>query len=126
MRSKHTLRRLVGLALVVAACSAGPAAAITDPPRSEGGSSAANYYTPAALKAQALRWTAMAELYGVSSRPDDRGGARTIARSAPVSVLATSSGFDWSDAGVGAASGFILAACAAAALVFARRPRLAT
>ena len=117
MSSKHNLRRLVGLALVVAACSAGPAAAITDPPASTGSSSAAGYYTPAALKAQALRWTAMAEMY--------RGDARTVARSVPVKALATSTGFDWSDAGLGAAAGFVLAACAALGLVFARRARLA-
>ena len=122
MSSKYTLGRLVALGLVVAACFVAPAAAITDPPASTGASS---YYTPEALKAQALRWTAMAQLYSRSSRPDDRAGSRTTATGTPVQVLVTKSSFDWSDAGIGAATGFVLAACMAAGVMFTRREKLA-
>lgn len=121
MSSKHTLGRLVVLGLVVGACAASPAAAITDPPAKVGGAAAASYYTPEALKAQALRWQAMARFYGATSRPDDRGGLRTSAPSAPVQVQVTRTGFDWGDAGIGAATGFVFAACAAAGLMVSRR-----
>jgi hypothetical protein len=123
MSSKHT--RLAALGLVVAACAAAPAGAITDPPASTGTPTTASYYTPEALKAQGLRWTAMAEFYGSKSRPDDRSGLRTTSRSTPVTVLATGTGFDWTDAGVGAATGFLVAACAAAGITAVRRERLA-
>ena len=63
-------------------------------------------YTPAALRADGLRWQAMARAY--ASRP---------------AVTATGSGFDWADAGIGAAGGFVLFAGAAGAIVFARRSR---
>ena len=125
MSSKHTLGRLVAVGLVVGACSVAPAAAITDPPAGTGTSSAASYYTPEALKAQALRWTAMAQFYRANSRPDDRAGLRSTPESTPVQVRVASTGFDWSDAGIGAATGFIFAACAVAGLTLARRERLA-
>jgi hypothetical protein len=123
MSSKYTVGRLVALGLVVAACFVAPAAAITDPPASTG--AASSYYTPEALKAQALRWTAMAQLYSHSSRPDDRGGTRTSAPSTPAQVLVTKSSFDWNDAGIGAATGFVLAVCMAAGVMFTRREKLA-
>jgi hypothetical protein len=120
MNSSYTLRRLVGLGLVVAACSGGPAAAITDPPASSATPPAASYYTPP--RAEGLAWgLPQGEAFLPSSRPDDRAGVRTSAQSVPVRVMVASTGFDWSDAGVGAASGFILAACAAAGIVFTRR-----
>jgi hypothetical protein len=117
MSSKHTLARLAALGLVVAACAAAPAVAITDPPASTGTSPAASYYTPAALKAQALRWTAMAEFYRPKSRPD------TTASSAPATVLATGTGFDWTDAVIGGATGFFLAVGAAVGITVGRRER---
>jgi hypothetical protein len=125
MSSKHTLGRLVALGLVVGACSAAPAAAITDPPARIGTPSAASYYTPEALKAEALRWEAMAQFYGASSRPDDRADGRTTGESTRVQMQVTRTGFDWGDAGVGAATGFIFAAFAAVGLTLARRQRLA-
>ena len=71
---------------------------------------AASYYTPAALRAQGLRWNALAQAY----------------RGPTVSTVASgSSGFDWGDAGIGAASGFGIVAFAAAAVVFARHLRRA-
>jgi hypothetical protein len=55
--------------------------------------------------------------------PDDRAFARSnpsVAR--PTLILAAGSGFDWTDAGVGAASGFGIAlVLLGAALVFTRR-----
>jgi hypothetical protein len=63
-------------------------------------------YTPAALYADGLRWQAMARAY--ESRP---------------AVSASGSSFDWADAGIGAAGGFVLFACSAGAIVFVRRSR---
>jgi hypothetical protein len=117
MSSKHTVARLAALGLVVAACAAAPAAAITDPPASTGTSRAASYYTPEALNAQALRWTAMARFYSPESQPD------ITAHSAPATVLATGTGFDWADAVIGAATGFFLAAGAAVGITVGRRER---
>jgi len=118
MSSKHTLGRLVALGLVVAACFVAPAAAITDPLASTG--AASSYYTPEALKAQALRWTAMAKLYSHSAR-EDRGEVRTATGPA----LATRASFGWNDAGIGAAAGFVFAVCMAAGITLARRDKLA-
>ena len=120
MSSKSTIARMAALGLVVAACAAAPAAAITDPPASTGTSSAASYYTPEALKAQALRWTAMAKFYSAESRSPD-----ITAHSAPAPVLATGTGFDWADAVIGAATGFFLAAGAAVGITVGRRQRQA-
>jgi hypothetical protein len=71
---------------------------------------AASYYTPAALTAQGLRWNAMAEAY--------RG--RSVS-----TVASVSSGFDWADAGIGAAGGLGFTLFAIAAVVFARHLRRA-
>jgi hypothetical protein len=61
-------------------------------------------------KADGLRWQAMARFYGAQSSP----------------VVASSNGFDWGDAGIGAAGGVVLLlACGGAAVVFVRRSRRA-
>jgi hypothetical protein len=117
MSSKSTVARLAALGLVVAACAAAPALAITDPPASTGTPPAASYYTPEALNAQALRWTAMARFYSPESRPD------ITAHTAPATVLAPGTGFDWADAVIGAATGFLLAAGAAVGITVVRREK---
>ena len=66
-------------------------------------------YTPAALNADGLRWQAMARAY--ASRP------------AVIVPSSSGSSFDWGDAGIGAACGFVLFACGAGAIVFVRRSR---
>jgi hypothetical protein len=71
---------------------------------------AASYYTPAALRAQGLRWNALAQAYN----------GRTVS-----SVASVGNGFDWGDAGIGAAGGLGFAAFAVAAVVFARHLRRA-
>jgi hypothetical protein len=70
---------------------------------------AASFYTPQALKAEGLRWQAIARAYQ-PERP-------------PVAGVSQSNGFDWSDAGVGAAGGLGFAAFAAALIVTTRRIR---
>jgi len=71
---------------------------------------AANYYTPQALRAEGLRWTAMARTY------ESRLG------SVDASV---DKGFNWDDAGIGAAGGLGLAVFAVAVVIFARHLRRA-
>ena len=70
---------------------------------------AASYYTPRALQAMGQRWMALAEASGQAQ---------------PSSVSQTGS-FRWGDAGIGAAGGLGLVACAALLIVFARRLRRA-
>jgi hypothetical protein len=74
---------------------------------------AASFYTPQALRADGMRWQAMARAY------DGRD----------TEVGATSTGFDWRDAGIGAVGG-LGAVIGGAALVLVarriRRTRLAT
>lgn len=54
--------------------------------------------------------------------PDDRSFARSTAPVRPTLVRVASGGFDWTDAGIGAASGFGLAlVLLGAALAFTRR-----
>ena len=67
---------------------------------------AASYYTPRALRAEALRWQRLAQAYSVPT-------------------AAGASGFDWADAGIGAAGGLGFVAFGLVALVFARRLRRA-
>jgi hypothetical protein len=71
---------------------------------------AASYYTPAALRAQGLRWNALVQMY--RSQPDS-------------TVASSGGGFDWGDAGVGAAGGLGFAVFAVAAVIFARHLRRA-
>jgi hypothetical protein len=68
--------------------------------------SAASFYTREALNAMGLRWLAMARSY---ARPE-------------VSTV-SGGGFDWADAGIGAAAGSALTLCMAVLIVFVRRPR---
>jgi hypothetical protein len=74
------------------------------------GRPAASYYTPAALRAQGLRWNAVARSYD----------GRSVS-----TVSSVSSGFDWTDAGIGAAGGLGFAVFGVAAVVFARHLRRA-
>jgi hypothetical protein len=66
---------------------------------------AASFYTPQGLRADGQRWEAMARAY-------QRSSATTESRTA---------GFDWRDAGIGAAGGLGLILAGAAMLVAARR-----
>jgi hypothetical protein len=68
---------------------------------------ASSYYTPAALKADALRMQAMVRAY----------------EQTPTGAGSTSSGFDVSDALIGAAGGLGIAICAAGLLVAVTRTR---
>ena len=70
---------------------------------------AASFYTPQALKAEGLRWSAMARQYG-NSQPI-------------VQKVSTDNGFNWGDAGVGLAGGFAFSICAAALILIARRAK---
>lgn len=68
---------------------------------------AASYYTREALNAMGLRWLAMARLY---ARPQ-------------VSAVTAGGRFDWTDAGIGIATGSVLALCLVALIAVVRRPR---
>lgn len=74
------------------------------------GRPAASYYTPEALRAQGLRWNAVARSYD----------GRSVS-----TVSSVSNGFDWTDAGIGAAGGLGFAVFGIAAVVFARHLRRA-
>jgi len=71
---------------------------------------AASFYTPQALKAEGMRWQTMAKVYG----------GQKLA-SAP--MASSSSGFNWSDAGIGAVGGLGFAVFAAGLILVARRIR---
>jgi hypothetical protein len=68
------------------------------------------HYTPQGLEADGLRWQAMARAY--ATRP-------------PVVSASSGAGFDWGDAGIGAAGGLVLFVCGGVAVLFARRSRRA-
>jgi hypothetical protein len=84
--------KLIVTAVAILAVSVGPATAAP---------------TPQGLKADGLRWQAIARFY-----------AKPAARS-------ESGKFDWSDAGVGLGAGLGVAALGGVAIVFARRSRRA-
>jgi hypothetical protein len=71
------------------------------------GVGAASFYTPQALQAEGQRWEAMARAY---QRPSATTGSQ-------------SAGFDWADAGIGAAGGLGFALIGVALLVGTRRSR---
>jgi hypothetical protein len=68
---------------------------------------AANFYTREALNAMGLRWLAMARSYA----------------SPQLSAVSSGGGFDWRDAGIGAATGSALGLCLAALVALVRRSR---
>lgn len=59
----------------------------------------------------------------VDLRSPDTRDAALAAHSAPTIVIATSSGFDWTDAGVGAVGGFAIAILLAGGIVLLRSDR---
>jgi hypothetical protein len=61
--------------------------------------------TPQGLKADGLRWQAMARFYATPTKTSESGG------------------FNWGDAGVGLAAGLSVAAVGGAVIVFVRRSR---
>lgn len=127
MGSNIAFGRLVVLVLVVAALGTGTAVASNTPQglkadglRLQGIAqmyerlrtpSAASFYTPRALKAEGMRWEAMARAY----RGHKAVGAGLGSSS--------SSGFDWSAAFIGAASGLGFASVGVVLLLRARRVR---
>lgn len=132
MSSKETFIRVVVLGLVLAAVASAPAQAV----RSEAhgiqtqtfagvAPPAASFYTPQALRAQGLRWQAMADFY--DPRPTALGLKADSLRWQAIAAtyLHRTSGaksssinrFHWSDAAIGAASGLVLAVAGAAAVL---------
>jgi hypothetical protein len=81
------------------------------------------------LQVEGLRWTAMAKQYenqpGITAAGAALSNARHDAYSAPViqTQTATSDGFNWSDAGVGALVAFGAALMLVTAFVLSRRHR---
>jgi hypothetical protein len=118
------LGKLVGLAAVAASVAVstatatpnGPGTRFYTPPELKAGS-AASFYSPTALKAQGLRWQAMAQAYDhAGMRPDDRAIPLTTEPS-PVQ----SSGLRWRDAGIGAAGALALMVIAVGAALAVRK-----
>jgi hypothetical protein len=124
MSSRVTLSRVIGLVFLVAALGSGygSASAATGPTelglKADGlrwqamarfyeGRPAASFYTPQALKAEGLRWQAMQRFYSAQS-------------SQPTVTRSSSSGFDWGSAAIGGA-GMIVLVLGAAAVVFGVR-----
>jgi hypothetical protein len=148
MKFKYTLGRLFGLGLVIAGLSTGTATAAGTTQqglkadglrlqmmaqayesRSERSYSAPQSVElrPGGLVGQEPYQQWATRPTPLTARPDDRPGIRdlgsTASVSAPVTVSSTESGFDWNDAGLGAAGG--LGFGFAAAIVLARRLRRA-
>jgi hypothetical protein len=118
MSSRTTLSRVVGLVFLVAALASGPASAangFTEQGLKADGlrwqamarfynRPAASYYTPAALKADGLRWQAMARTY------------------AKPTVLQSNS-FDWGAAAIGGAGMVVVLLSAGLLFVGVRKLR---
>jgi len=83
--------------------------------------------TAQGLRADGLRWQAMADYYGrLQGLKADGLRWQAMARAyqaAPVTHTSAASSFDWSAAGIGAAVGFAVLLGAGGALVFVRRGR---
>jgi hypothetical protein len=82
--------------------------------------------TAQGLRADGLRWQAMADYYGrLQGIKADGLRYQAMARfySRPASVAASSGSFDWGDAGIGAAGAALVLVGGAAAVVFVRRSR---
>lgn len=87
-------------------------------------SSAASFYSAAALTAMGQRGQAMARVYAATQavRPDDRPGPLGIGET-PVAVVtgSPSSGFDWRDTGIGVGSAGVLLLLGASLAATSRR-----
>jgi hypothetical protein len=139
------LGKLVGLAAVAASVAVstatatpnGPGTRFYTPPEHKAGS-AASFYSPTALKAQGLRWQAMAQAYDhAGMRPDDRAiplttehspvhalQGQTALRSTPGTTSSTAgspNGLRWRDAGIGAAGALALMVIAVGAALAVRK-----
>jgi hypothetical protein len=91
-----------------------------------GSASAGTGPTAQGLRADGLRWQAMADHYGrLQGIKADGLRWQAMARfySQPSSVAASSGTFDWGDAGIGAAGSALLLVGGGAAVFFARRSR---
>src|SRR5262249_31834745 len=92
-----------------------------------GNATAASGPTSQGLRADGLRWQAMADYYGRLQGIKAEGlrwqAMARFYRQQPSSAVSTSDNFDWADAGIGAAGGVLLLACGGAAIVFVRRSR---
>jgi hypothetical protein len=78
------------------------------------------------LRADALRWQAMADHYGrlQGLKADGlRWQAMAGFYAKPTPAVAARNGFNWGDAGIGAAAGLVLAVFAGTAIVFVRNSR---
>jgi hypothetical protein len=92
-------------------------------------------YTAAGLKADGLRYQAMADTYLRSESPSShyttqqlhamalRYQAMAKAYEQSTGTTTSSSGIDWSDSGIGAGVGFAIALCAGGLIVLSRRNR---
>jgi hypothetical protein len=79
-------------------------------------------YTKQGLRADGLRWQAMAMRYKWLQNRGEKSGT-SVSPPPQVSAISSVGGFDWGDAGIGAASGFVLAVCASVLVLSTRRTR---
>ena len=115
----------LSLFAVAAALACGTATAASTPAglRADGlrWQAMADFYSQQAaargLKADGLRWMAKAKFYSQKAHARERASAQ------PQLSTTSTGGFDWGDAGVGAAGGFALALCVAVLIAVALRTR---
>lgn len=91
-----------------------------------GTATAATGPSPQGLRADGLRWQAMADHYGrLQGQKADGLRYQAMARfyAKPTPVVAATNGFNWGDAGIGAAAGLVFAVFAGTAFVFVRNSR---
>jgi hypothetical protein len=82
-----------------------------------------SHYTKQGLKADGLRWQAIATRYKwLQNHRGEKVGA-SVSPPPQTSAISSGVGFDWGAAGIGAASGFVLAACASVLVLVTRRTR---
>jgi hypothetical protein len=82
-----------------------------------------SHYTKQGLRADGLRWQAMAQRYKWLKNHRGENGSASASPPPEVSAISSGAGFDWGDAGIGAASGFALAVGASALVLATRRTR---